>query len=50
MTITGNRATKTLTGISRPTITWWVYVQATDGRTYTTPKVTEEHPCYANPP
>jgi RNA polymerase sigma factor (sigma-70 family) len=50
MTRTGNMAERTITGLSREKITWWVSLEATDGTTFTTPKVTENHPCYVNEP
>jgi hypothetical protein len=50
MSRSANTATKTLTGIQRPTITWWVTLKSTDGATFTSATKTQNHPCYANPP
>ena len=45
MTRTGNTATKTLNSITRPSVTWWVALTATDGSRFTSSKVTEDNPC-----
>jgi RNA polymerase sigma factor (sigma-70 family) len=49
MTRTGSIATKTVEGFTRRTIIWWVLLTATDGSTFTTNQLTEEHPCSSVP-
>jgi RNA polymerase sigma factor (sigma-70 family) len=45
MTRSGTTATRTVTTITKPTVTWWVSLTATDGSRFTSSKVTEDNPC-----